>query len=188
MIDPADYRAYYGVVANQTLWFCLHGLWDLPRRPRFDRHWWAAWERFRQVNEQFAAAAAEAAAPGATVLVQDYQLALVPAPPRRAPTRSAHGGLRPHAVVLAAGAGGPARRRWPTEILSGLAGAGACGFHSGALGGRLLRLLPGTPGAGPERRSCPRPPPTWTTSGPWPRPKSAPASWPASRRPSATAG
>src|SRR5947207_1199071 len=79
VIDPEDYRAYYGVVANQTLWFCLHGLWDLPRRPRFDRHWWMAWQRFREVNEQFAAAASDAAAPGATVLVQDYQLALVPA-------------------------------------------------------------------------------------------------------------
>lgn len=79
LIDPDDYSAYYDVVANQTLWFCLHGLWDRPRRPRFDRHWWAAWERYRAVNAAFAEAADRAAAEGATVLVQDYQLALVPA-------------------------------------------------------------------------------------------------------------
>jgi trehalose 6-phosphate synthase len=129
VIDPADYRAYYGVVANQTLWFCLHGLWDLPRRPRFDRHWWAAWQRFKVVNEQFAAAAAEAAAPGATVLVQDYQLALVPAllAARRPDLRTAAFVHTPWCSpqemavlpdVVAA------------DILNGLAGAGACGFHS----------------------------------------------------------
>jgi trehalose 6-phosphate synthase len=78
-VDPDDYRAYYDVVANQTLWFCLHGLWDRPRRPRFDRHWWEAWARYRTVNELFAAAADGAAEEGAAVLVQDYQLALVPA-------------------------------------------------------------------------------------------------------------
>lgn len=77
-VDQEDYQGYYDVVANQTLWFALHGLWDLPRRPRFDRYWWAAWDRFRKVNEQMAAAAAETAAAGATVLIQDYQLALVP--------------------------------------------------------------------------------------------------------------
>jgi trehalose 6-phosphate synthase len=129
VIDAADYRAYYGVVANQTLWFCLHGLWDLPRRPRFDRHWWMAWQRFREVNEQFAVAAAQAAAPGATVLVQDYQLALVPAllAARRPDLRTAafvhtpwcspqEMAVLPDAVAA--------------EILNGLAGAGACGFHS----------------------------------------------------------
>jgi trehalose 6-phosphate synthase len=78
LVDRNDYRAYYDVIANQTLWFCLHGLSDLPRRPRFDRHWWQAWESFRRVNERFATAAEEVAAPGATVLIQDYQLALVP--------------------------------------------------------------------------------------------------------------
>ncbi len=129
VIDPADYRAYYGVVANQTLWFCLHGLWDLPRRPRFDRHWWSAWQRFRAVNEQFAAAAAEAAAPGGTVLVQDYQLALVPAllGERRPDLRTA-------AFVHTPWCSPQEMAVLPdpvaAEILDGLAGAGACGFHS----------------------------------------------------------
>jgi trehalose 6-phosphate synthase len=78
VIDPADYNAYYDVVANQTLWFCLHGLWDRPRRPRFDRFWWQAWDRYRAVNAAFATAADAAGEEGATVLVQDYQLCLVP--------------------------------------------------------------------------------------------------------------
>ena len=129
MIDPDDYRAYYDVIANQTLWFCLHGLWDLPRRPRFDRHWWAAWERFRAVNEQFAAAAAEAAGPGATVLVQDYQLALVPGcwpsagPTCEPPPSCTRPGARPRSWRSCP-------TRWRRTLLAGLAGGGACGFHS----------------------------------------------------------
>jgi trehalose 6-phosphate synthase len=129
VIGAADYRAYYGVVANQTLWFCLHGLWDLPRRPRFDRHWWEAWERFRGVNELFASAASDAAAPGATVLVQDYQLALVPAllAARRPDLRTA-------AFVHTPWCSPQEMAVLPdpvaAEILNGLAGGGACGFHS----------------------------------------------------------
>jgi trehalose 6-phosphate synthase len=129
VIDPADYRAYYGVVANQTLWFCLHGLWDLPRRPRFDRHWWAAWQRFRTVNEQFAAAAADKAALGATVLVQDYQLALVPAllAQRRPDLRTA---AFVHTPWCAPQELAVLPDPVAAEILNGLAGGGACGFHS----------------------------------------------------------
>jgi trehalose 6-phosphate synthase len=129
VIDSDDYRAYYDVIANQTLWFCLHGLWDLPRRPRFDRHWWAAWERFVGVSEQFAEAAAEASAPGATVLVQDYQLALVPQmlAKRRPDVKTA-------AFVHTPWCSPQEFSVLPDEVgsalLGGLAGGGACGFHS----------------------------------------------------------
>lgn len=128
-IEAGRFRQYYDVVANQTLWFLLHGLWDLPRRPRFDRHWHQAWSAFEAVNRQFAEAVATDLAPGATVLINDYQLALVGAELRR---------LRPDVrssvfihtpfchpgeleVLPAAAANG---------LLAGLAGAGACGFHS----------------------------------------------------------
>jgi trehalose 6-phosphate synthase len=129
MIDAADYRAYYDVIANQTLWFCLHDLWDLPRRPRFDRHWWSAWERFRAVNAQFAAAAAEAAAPGATVLVHDYQLALVPEmlAARRPDVRTA---AFVHTPWCSPGELATLPDVVASELLAGLAGGGACGFHS----------------------------------------------------------
>ncbi|MDQ2729902.1 MAG: trehalose-6-phosphate synthase, partial [Actinomycetota bacterium] len=67
----------YDVVANGTLWYLNHGLWDLPRRPRFDRHWHQAWARYRTVNRQFANAVADVAPDGATVVVHDYHLTLV---------------------------------------------------------------------------------------------------------------
>lgn len=128
-VEPSDYGAYYDVVANQTLWFCLHGLWDRPRQPRFDRYWWEAWRRFQAVNENFAAAADAHAAPDGTVLVQDYQLALVPALlAKRRPD------LRTAAFVHTPWCSPEELAVLPDEVaeavLSGLAGGGACGFHS----------------------------------------------------------
>jgi trehalose 6-phosphate synthase len=129
VVDADDYRAYYDVVANQTVWFCLHGLWDLPRRPRFDRHWWAAWDRFRAVNEAFASATAACASRGATVLVQDYHLALVPAlladarPDLRTATFVHTPWCSPGELAVLPDSVG-------TALVAGLAGGGACGFHS----------------------------------------------------------
>jgi trehalose 6-phosphate synthase len=128
-LDPADYAAYYDVIANQTLWFCLHGLWDLPRRPRFDRHWWGAWDRFQSVNEQLAAAADSATAPGGTVLIQDYQLALVPAllAKRRPDVRTA---TFIHTPWCSPEELSVLPDQVADTVLRGLAGGGACGFHS----------------------------------------------------------
>lgn len=129
VIEPDDYAAYYDVVANQTLWFCLHGLWDRPRRPRFDRHWWAAWDRYRAVNASFAAAADEAAADGATVLVQDYQLALVPAllaerrPDLRISTFLHTPWCSPQELATLPD---PVA----SDLVAGLSGGGPCGFHT----------------------------------------------------------
>ena len=75
--EPDVYRMAYDVVSNATLWFCHHHLFDLPRRPRFDRHWREAWEAYRAYNRLFADAVAAEAGPGEVVLVQDYHLALV---------------------------------------------------------------------------------------------------------------
>jgi len=76
--DPALHRLYYDVVSNGTLWFLHHGLFDLVRRPRFDHRFTEAWAAYETVNRSFAKAAAEVASEGDVVLVQDYQLALVP--------------------------------------------------------------------------------------------------------------
>jgi trehalose 6-phosphate synthase len=76
-LDASEYRMSYDVICNATLWFCLHGLYDLPRRPRIDRRWREAWDAYRAVNEAFADVTAEVAPEGAAVLVQDYHLALV---------------------------------------------------------------------------------------------------------------
>src|SRR5207253_2329250 len=63
-LPAAQYRQFYNVVSNATLWFLYHGLFDHARRPRFDRHWRGAWEGYRAINSRFAEAVATLAAPG----------------------------------------------------------------------------------------------------------------------------
>jgi trehalose 6-phosphate synthase len=128
-IDPARYAMAYDVVSNATLWFVHHHLFELARRPRFDRSWFEAWDAYRAVNDEFAAAVAEDAPDDAVVLVQDYHLALL-APSlrdRRPDLRLVHFSHTPFAApdllrVL------PAEPL--TELLDGLAEHDACGFHS----------------------------------------------------------
>jgi trehalose 6-phosphate synthase len=68
-----ELERYYEGFSNSSLWPLYH---DAVEPPVFKRRWWDA---YRVVNERFAKAAAEDAAPGATVWIQDYQLQLVPA-------------------------------------------------------------------------------------------------------------
>ena len=128
-LDPAMHRMAYDVVCNATLWFCLHGLFDLARRPRIDRRWREAWDAYRAVNDVFAEAAADVAPEGAAVLVQDYHLALVGPKLRtlRPDVRSVHfmhtpwcdpDGLRPLPDDVAA------------QIVGGIAGHHASTFHT----------------------------------------------------------
>ncbi|MEY2433397.1 MAG: trehalose 6-phosphate synthase [Acidimicrobiaceae bacterium] len=128
-VDAAQHRMSYDVVCNATLWFCLHGLFDLPRRPRIDHHWREAWEAYRSVNDAFAEAAAELAPEGAAVLVQDYHLALVGSRLRalRPDVRCVHfmhtpwcdpDGLRPLPDDVAA------------QFVGGIAGHHATTFHT----------------------------------------------------------
>ncbi len=127
--DPAIYAQAYDVVANATLWFCHHHLFDLARRPRLDRHWHAAFDAFRALNEQFADVVAAESPEGAVVLVQDYHLSLAGGmlARRRDDLRTVHFHHTPFADpnvlrVLPERAAG--------ELLAGLAGFGACGFHT----------------------------------------------------------
>jgi trehalose 6-phosphate synthase len=77
-LDAHLFRLAYEVVSNGTLWFLYHGLFDLTRRPRFDRRWREAWKAYEAVNVAFTDATAELAREGDVVLVQDMHLALVP--------------------------------------------------------------------------------------------------------------
>lgn len=128
-IDPRAYRAYYDVVSNSTLWYLYHGLFDRVRRPAFDRRWRAAWGHYRDVNAQFAAAVADAAPRDATVLVHDYHLALLGPHLRkeRPDLRAVHFHHTPFATPFEI-------RLLPDdvaeELLTGLAGHTACGFHA----------------------------------------------------------
>ncbi|ACU71560.1 Alpha,alpha-trehalose-phosphate synthase (UDP- forming) [Catenulispora acidiphila DSM 44928] len=72
-LSSDEVRDYYEGFSNATLWPLYH---DVVVPPVFERSWW---ESYVEVNQRFADAAAAAAAPGATVWVQDYQLQLVPA-------------------------------------------------------------------------------------------------------------
>jgi len=77
-LDATAHRRHYDLISNGTLWFLFHGLFDLPRRPRFDRRWYEAWDGYVEVNRAFAVAIAAAAGSGEPVLLQDIHLLLVP--------------------------------------------------------------------------------------------------------------
>jgi trehalose 6-phosphate synthase len=77
-IDAQTFRNAYNGIANSTLWFVLHQLFDLSTEPGFDSQWRRQWASYVRYNQAFADALAAEAAPGATVMVQDYHLFLVP--------------------------------------------------------------------------------------------------------------
>jgi trehalose 6-phosphate synthase len=77
-IDAQTFRSAYNGVANSTLWFVLHQLFDLPTQPSYDAAWRRQWDSYVRYNKAFAEALAGDAAHGATVMVQDYHLFLVP--------------------------------------------------------------------------------------------------------------
>jgi trehalose 6-phosphate synthase len=128
-IERDVYKQYYDVVANATLWFMHHNLFDLPRRPRIDRRWRQAWRSFEDVNRAFAEAVADEAGEGATVLVHDYHLPLVGGflAELRPDLRAAHFHHVPFCEPTALGT-------LPDDValalLEGLCGHGACGFQS----------------------------------------------------------
>ncbi|MEV7678769.1 trehalose-6-phosphate synthase [Streptomyces sp. NPDC088341] len=77
-IAPEVYGDAYNGVANSTLWFVHHLLYQTPLEPSFGPEFRAQWASYETYNRAFAEALADEAAEGAAVLVQDYHLALVP--------------------------------------------------------------------------------------------------------------
>jgi trehalose 6-phosphate synthase len=78
---PHAYDWFYNVVANPTLWFLQHYLWDLKQAPRWDRGLHHAWdEGYVAVNRGFAEAvvAELEREPDAAVFLHDYHLYLAP--------------------------------------------------------------------------------------------------------------
>jgi trehalose 6-phosphate synthase len=86
MLDiPADiFDRAYNNVANSTLWFLHHLLFDTPGQPQFGREFQRDWAAYLAYNEAFADALAAEAGRGAAaagsvkVLIQDYHLSLAP--------------------------------------------------------------------------------------------------------------
>jgi trehalose 6-phosphate synthase len=131
-LDPAQHRMHYDVVSNGVLWFLLHGLFDLVRRPRFDARFREAWNAFEAVNQRFADAIVAGADGGDIVLVQDYQLFLVPKQVKdvRPDLRVVHFTHTPFA-------GPDAMRVLPSDIANALCASLAsvpAGFHTARWG------------------------------------------------------
>ena len=130
-IPPAVFHRAYNGVANSTLWFVHHMLYDTPNQPDFDLAFDREWESFRTYNRSFASALAAAAgrapAGNVRVVIQDYHLSLAPRmlAEARPDLRIAHFSHTPWAPpdyyrMLP----GPIRR----ELLDGILGADHAGF------------------------------------------------------------
>ena len=119
-LDDAEFEQFYLGFSNATLWPLYH---DAVRTPTFQREWWNA---YVSVNDRYSRAVAEAAAPGATVWVHDYQLQLVPKMLRamRPDLRIGfflHIPFPPQELFL--------QLPWRRPILEGLLGADLVGFQ-----------------------------------------------------------
>lgn len=119
-LSADDVAEYYEGFSNATLWPLYH---DVIVKPIYHREWW---ERYVVVNRRFAEATSRAAARGATVWVQDYQLQLVPAMLREMrPDLTIgfflHIPFPPVELFM--------QMPWRTEIVKGLLGADLVGFH-----------------------------------------------------------
>jgi trehalose 6-phosphate synthase len=79
--EPTAYDWFYNVVANPTLWFLQHYLWNLAQAPNVDRGLHHAWEEgYVAVNAGFADAVVDEleAEPATPVFFHDYHLYLAP--------------------------------------------------------------------------------------------------------------
>lgn len=128
-IDPETLARAYDGVCNSMLWFLHHALHDLSRRPVIDAGFREAWDSYRRYNRAFAELVVDEAPPDAVVLVQDYHLSLLGPLLRaeRPDLRTVHFSHTPFAPPHL-------MRVLPhdlaVELLTGMAGHDACGFHS----------------------------------------------------------
>ena len=129
-LSDTEVRHFYEGFCNATLWPLYH---DVIAPPQFHRRWW---EAYVTVNRRFAEAAAEQAAPGATVWVHDYQLQLVPRM-----LRQQRGDVRigffnhipfPGYEIFA-------QLPWRRQVVEGLLGADLLGFQRRADATNFLR-------------------------------------------------
>ncbi|MDA0566613.1 trehalose-6-phosphate synthase [Streptomonospora sp. S1-112] len=140
MLDIPDdtFTDAYTRVANSTLWFVHHMLYDTPNKPRFDAAFRREWQGYRDYNGAFAEALLTGSADNARVAVQDYHLALVPRMlrGRRPDLRITHFSHTPWAPpeyfrMLPAEIG--------RELLEGMLGADHLGFLSRRWADAFLR-------------------------------------------------
>ena len=131
-LSSQEFEEYYEGFSNATLWPLYH---DVIAPPEFHREWW---DSYREVNERFAKKAAQVAAPGAVVWVQDYQLQLVPRMLRelRPDVRIGfflHIPFPPTELFN--------QLPWRRQILEGLLGADLVGFQQSGAAQNFVRLV-----------------------------------------------
>jgi len=129
-LSETEVRQFYEGFCNATLWPLYH---DVIAPPQFHRRWW---EAYVTVNRRFAQAAAEQAAPGATVWVHDYQLQLVPRMLREQRDDVRIGFFNhipfPGYEIFA-------QLPWRRQVVEGLLGADLLGFQRRADAANFLR-------------------------------------------------
>ncbi|KAA0109304.1 trehalose-6-phosphate synthase [Mycolicibacterium sp. P1-5] len=143
-LSADDVAQYYEGFSNATLWPLYH---DVIVKPIYHREWW---DRYVEVNRRFAEATSRAAAEGATVWVQDYQLQLVPKMLRMLrPDLTIgfflHIPFPPVELFM--------QLPWRTEIIEGLLGADLVGFHLAGGAQNFLFLSRRLVGANTSRAS-----------------------------------
>ncbi len=116
-----DVSEYYYGFSNETLWPLCHMFLN---RTHFDSRYWLG---YRRVNRKFARAVSEVYTPGSKILVNDYQLALVPKLLKEQGIEDTiymfwHIPFPPYFMLRFL----PQRR----EILEGMLGADVIGFHT----------------------------------------------------------
>ncbi len=128
-IDPEDLDLAYNTIANETLWYIYHDLYDRSRSPIIDSEWYEAWSAFRRFNQVFAQTIIDEAEPDSIVLLQDHHLALA-APPIRDERPDISIVHFSHTPFAPPGALRILPELARTELLLGYLAAGALGFHS----------------------------------------------------------
>jgi trehalose 6-phosphate synthase len=131
-LSANEVEFYYEGFSNDTLWPLYH---DVIAPPSYHREWW---ESYVVVNQRFADAAAEVAAEGAVVWVQDYQLQLVPKMLRTLRPDLTIGFFNhipfpPYGIF--------SQLPWRTQIVEGLLGADVIGFQRVADAGNFSRAV-----------------------------------------------
>ena len=63
-LDPSTFSRAYNGIANSTIWFVHHLLYDSANTPVFDAGWRRLWAAYERYNRSFADALAAEAAPG----------------------------------------------------------------------------------------------------------------------------
>jgi trehalose 6-phosphate synthase len=150
-IDNATFDDAYNCIANSTLWFVLHMLFEPAHQPVFDADWRERWRAYQRYNACFADAIVAAAADGATVMVQDYHLFLLPAM-LRARRPDLQISLFTHTPWVAP----DYFAVWPDdiarELLEGMLGADLLGFHTHRWAELFLACCREVIGRNPEAR------------------------------------